>query len=95
LKLGLYKNNILELIETLHAIQTGDLRMGSVARVIDCCQAPVDTFQCIYKLGGICFASDYPAPTGKCVPNACKPFATVRIRIHSLKHNLTLRKISL
>ncbi|CAF0807713.1 unnamed protein product [Rotaria sp. Silwood1] len=64
-----------EVIESLHAIQTGKLIEGSVARVVDCCPQPVDPFQCIMKLGGICSAGDYPTPTGQCIPNQCTPFA--------------------
>jgi hypothetical protein len=78
----------------LHAIQTGSLKEGSIARVVDCCPQPVDPFQCITKLGGICLAADYPATTGQCVPNQCKPFATVCTLIYSLKHSLTLPKLS-
>ncbi|CAF3353192.1 unnamed protein product [Rotaria sp. Silwood1] len=64
-----------EVIESLHAIQTGQVVAGSIARVVDCCPQPVDPFQCIMKLGGICSAGDYPTPTGQCIPNQCTPFA--------------------
>lgn len=57
----------------MHAIQTGNLVKGSVARVIDCCSQEIDPFECISKLGGICSESDYPTTTGQCVPNACQP----------------------
>ncbi|CAF4643022.1 unnamed protein product, partial [Rotaria sp. Silwood1] len=66
-----------EVIESLHVIQTGQLVEGSIARVVDCCPQPVDPFQCIMKLGGICSAGDYPTPTGQCIPNQCTPFAYV------------------
>ncbi|CAF4236522.1 unnamed protein product, partial [Rotaria sordida] len=64
-----------EVVESLHAIQTGQLIEGSIARVADCCPQPVDPFLCIMKLGGICSATDYPTPTGQCIPNQCTPFA--------------------
>ena len=60
---------MLEVIETLHAIQTGNLASGSPARVTDCCPQPRDPFQCIFKMGGICLAADYPTTTGQCIPN--------------------------
>ncbi|CAF2512688.1 unnamed protein product [Rotaria sp. Silwood2] len=56
-------------------VAVGQLVLGSVARVVDCCPQPVDPLQCIRKLGGICSARDYPTPTGKCIPDQCKPFA--------------------
>ncbi|CAF4543178.1 unnamed protein product [Rotaria sp. Silwood1] len=68
-----------EVIESLHAIQTEQLVEGSVARVADCCPQPVDPFQCIKKLGGICRAADYPTPTGQCIPNQCTPFAHLQL----------------
>jgi hypothetical protein len=89
-KLVQYKNNISEVIETLSAIQTGKLVAGSPARVADCCPQPVDPFQCVFKQGGICTAAEYPKTTGQCIPNKCKPFATVITLIYSLKHSLTL-----
>jgi hypothetical protein len=73
-------------VESLHAIQTGNLAEGSVARVADCCPQAVDPLQCITKLGGICHLADYPKPTGQCVPNQCKPFAKVCTLMTSLKH---------
>jgi len=91
-KLVLYRSHILEVIETLAAIKTGRLREGSIARVIDCCPEQVDPFQCIYKQGGICLLSDYPAVTGQCIPDKCKPFFNVCTSICSLKHNVTLPK---
>ncbi|CAF1497251.1 unnamed protein product [Adineta steineri] len=63
-----------EVIETLYAIQTGNLVAGSVARVIDCCPKESDVFECIAKLRGICRADDYPSTTGQCQPDKCKPF---------------------
>jgi hypothetical protein len=92
-KLVLYKSHILEVIETLAAIETGNLRQGSIARVIDCCPEQVDPFQCISKQGGICLAADYPAVTGQCVPDKCKPFFNVCTLIYSLKHSLTFPKL--
>ncbi|CAF4115099.1 unnamed protein product [Rotaria sp. Silwood2] len=68
-----------EVIESWYAIQTGKLVQGSVARVVDCCPQPADPFQCIMKLGGICSAGDYPTPTGKCIPDQCKPFAHMQL----------------
>ena len=65
------------MIESFHAIEKGQLVRGSVARVVDCCPQPVDPFECILKMGGLCSQADYPTPTGKCVPNQCKPSITV------------------
>ncbi|CAF1551314.1 unnamed protein product, partial [Rotaria sordida] len=64
-----------EVVESFHTIQTAQLVEGSIARVADCCPQPVDPFLCIMKLGGICSATDYPTPTGQCIPNQCTPFA--------------------
>ena len=70
---------VVEVIETFHAIQTKQLVRGSVARVVDCCPQPVDPLQCILKMGGLCTEAEYPKPTGKCVPDQCKPSITVSI----------------
>ncbi|CAF3915986.1 unnamed protein product, partial [Rotaria magnacalcarata] len=67
---------MVETIESLHAIKTGNLIRGSVARVIDCCQQYTIDYECIARLGGICRDSDYPTTRGTCEPNACTPFAT-------------------
>jgi hypothetical protein len=82
-RLRSFETNISEIIESLHAIQTGNLEAGSVARVIDCCPSQINTLQCISKLGGICHEGDYPTTTGQCVPNKCTPFAKVCTLIHS------------
>jgi len=65
-----------ELVETLHAIKSKTLIEGSVGRVFDCCPQPMDQFECIMNLSGICSQNDYPASLGKCEPNQCKPFTT-------------------
>ncbi|CAF0789824.1 unnamed protein product [Adineta ricciae] len=65
-----------ELVETLHAIETGKLIAGSISQVYDCCQQPVDAFDCIKNMSGICRKVDYPKELGKCQPNTCTPFAT-------------------
>jgi hypothetical protein len=70
----------------LNAIETGKLISGSIARVADCCPQPIDPFQCIKKLGGICSEADYPTPTGQCIPDKCKPIATVSTLTYFLKH---------
>ena len=67
-----------EVVESLNAIQTQRLEEGSVDRVVDCCTEQLETLQCILKQGGICRAADYPATTGQCIPNKCRPFARVR-----------------
>ncbi|CAF3652342.1 unnamed protein product [Rotaria socialis] len=67
---------MVETIESLHAIKTGNLIRGSVARVIDCCQQYTIDYECIARLGGICRDSDYPTTRGTCEPNACTPFST-------------------
>jgi hypothetical protein len=87
-----YKNNILEVIESFHAIKTGKLEEGSVARVIDCCPQPVDPFQCIIKLGGLCRAADYPITTGQCIADKCKPVITVSTITYSLIRSLNWPK---
>ncbi|UJR17998.1 hypothetical protein I4U23_004899 [Adineta vaga] len=66
-----------ELVETLHAIETGNLIKGSSSRVLDCCPQPIDAFECIKNMSGICRDSDYPTPLGSCEPNKCQPFTTV------------------
>ena len=75
-KINIYEIFV-ETIESLHAIKTGNLIRGSVARVIDCCQQYTIDYECIARLGGICRDSDYPTTRGTCEPNACTPFATV------------------
>ncbi|CAF1486837.1 unnamed protein product [Adineta steineri] len=68
-----------ELVESLHAIETGNLTKGSISRVYDCCQQPIDAFDCIQNMSGICYNSDYPTALDQCEPDKCKPFTTVRI----------------
>jgi hypothetical protein len=69
-----------EAIESLHAIATGNLQRGSVARVIDCCSKDIITYECIQQMGGICTYDDYPTVRGSCEANACKPFASVCLK---------------
>lgn len=66
-------------METLYAIETGNLIKGSIARVYDCCPQPADAFVCIKNMSGICRDSDYPTINGSCEPNKCKPYTTVSI----------------
>lgn len=66
--------HLIEIIETLHAIATGNLTRGSVERVKDCCAKSDVLSDCIQKLGGICTYDDYPTARNVCEPNACKPF---------------------
>ncbi|UJR06619.1 hypothetical protein I4U23_010903 [Adineta vaga] len=68
-----------ELVETLHAIETGNLIKGSISRVYDCCPQPIDAFDCIQNMSGICRDSDYPSVLGSCDLNKCKPFTTFKI----------------
>jgi hypothetical protein len=72
-----------ELVETLHAIETGNLIKGSTTRVFDCCPQPIDAFECIKKLNGICRNNDYPNILGACEPDECTPFTTVCICVRS------------
>jgi hypothetical protein len=72
-------NYIVETIESLYAIATGNLTRGSISRVIDCCGQSAITYDCIKTLGGICTYDDYPAPRNTCVANACQPFASVSV----------------
>ncbi|CAF1459066.1 unnamed protein product [Adineta ricciae] len=65
-----------ELVETLYALETGNLIKGSISRVDDCCPQPTDAFECIKNMSGICRNSDYPITLGSCEPNKCKPFTT-------------------
>ncbi|CAF1380129.1 unnamed protein product [Adineta steineri] len=65
-----------ELVESLHAIETGNLVKGSISRVYDCCQQPIDAFDCIQNMSGICYNSDYPTALDQCEPDKCKPFTT-------------------
>ena len=84
------KHSISEVIETLNTIKTGQIVRGSVARVIDCCPQPVDPFQCIKKLGGLCAEGAYPTPLGQCKPDQCKPVISVSKLIEFLKYSLIL-----
>ncbi|CAF1046211.1 unnamed protein product [Adineta ricciae] len=65
-----------EVVESLHAIETGELIQGSVEQVYDCCPQPIDAFDCIMNMSGICRKTDYPEPLNKCEPNKCQPFAS-------------------
>ncbi|CAF0889952.1 unnamed protein product [Adineta steineri] len=65
-----------ELVESLHAIHTKNFIEGSIQRVFDCCPQPVDTFDCIQNMSGICRKNDYPEALGTCEPNKCTPFTT-------------------
>lgn len=64
----------IELVESLHAIKTKSLELGSISRLADCCPLESDPFECITKLGGVCHDRDYPSLTGECIPNKCEPF---------------------
>ncbi|CAF1473762.1 unnamed protein product [Adineta ricciae] len=68
-----------ELVESLHAIETGELIDGSIPQVFDCCPQPIDAFDCIQNMSGVCRKIDYPEKLGRCEPNICKPFATFDI----------------
>ena len=72
----------IELVESFHAIQTGELIQGSIGQVFDCCAQPLDAFDCIKNISGVCRKTDYPKPLGKCELNTCKPFATVSSYFH-------------
>ncbi|UJR19305.1 hypothetical protein I4U23_022434, partial [Adineta vaga] len=65
-----------EVVESLHAIETGKLIAGSISQVYDCCRQPIDTFDCIKNMSGICRKIDYPKALGRCEPNLCKPYAS-------------------
>ncbi|UJR34936.1 hypothetical protein I4U23_027712 [Adineta vaga] len=65
-----------QLVESLHAIETRQLIDGSISQVYDCCRQPIDAFNCIKNMSGICRKTDYPKALGRCEPNICKPFAT-------------------
>ncbi|CAF1576261.1 unnamed protein product [Adineta steineri] len=65
-----------ELVESLHAIKTGELIEGSIPQVYDCCRQPIDAFDCIKNMSGICRKEDYPKPLGRCQRDICKPFAS-------------------
>ena len=71
---------MVETLESLHAIATGQRIRGSIARVIDCCSSKGLTYDCVHQLGGICAYDDYPDQLGGCTSDACVPFATVRER---------------
>ena len=77
----------IELVESLYAISTNKLIEGSLYRVFDCCPQPVDQFECIKKMGGICRKDDYSTAQGKCEPNQCTPFTNVCIEIYHLLLN--------
>ncbi|CAF1303723.1 unnamed protein product [Adineta steineri] len=65
-----------ELVESLHAIKTGELIEGSIPQVYDCCAQPADAFDCIKNMSGICRKEDYPEALGRCQLDICKPFAS-------------------
>ncbi|CAF0889933.1 unnamed protein product [Adineta steineri] len=65
-----------ELVESLHAIKTGELIAGSIPQVYDCCPQPIDAFDCIKNMSGICRKEDYPKALGRCQPDICKPFTS-------------------
>ncbi|CAF0820288.1 unnamed protein product [Adineta steineri] len=65
-----------ELVETLYAIENGQLIEGSIPQVFDCCPQPIDVFNCINNLSGICRKNDYPDIRWRCESNKCTPFTT-------------------
>nr|KAG5700307.1 hypothetical protein BaRGS_002653 [Batillaria attramentaria] len=63
---------VTEVLESVHAIRTGQLLRLSVKEVVDCCTLGSgrmmldDPYECIAKLGGLCSESSYPpAPSTK------------------------------
>ncbi len=79
-------------METLHAIETGNLTKGSISQKYDCCPQPIDAFECIKNMSGICRDSDYPTALGSCQPNTCKPFTTVSISLLFFK-DMNVKKV--
>jgi hypothetical protein len=81
----LFDHYCTELVETLYAIETDNLIEGSIPQVFDCCPQPIDAFDCIKNLSGICRKNDYPDVLGTCDPNKCTPFTTVCICVRSIQ----------
>ncbi|XP_067654995.1 procathepsin L-like [Haliotis asinina] len=69
-----------ECVESLHAIQAGELFDLSAQEVEACCreflQLPIenDVFGCIHKIGGLCTVATY-IPSSKCANASCLPVA--------------------
>ena len=71
-----------ECVESYHYIHSKVLPNLSSAEVHDCCTpTPVlydGVFQCIHNIGGLCSATAYPQPKGKCMNDTCTAEAQVR-----------------
>lgn len=68
-------------VDSFHAIQTGELLLGSVEEYIDCCYngscaggiLDDGSYDCIVKIGGLALKSEYVSPDHKCLSKAFKP----------------------
>eukprot|EP00035_Acanthoeca_spectabilis_P021757 m.440034 g.440034 ORF g.440034 m.440034 type:complete len:225 (+) comp18457_c0_seq1:81-755(+) len=69
-----WAEGLVDVIEMVHAQETGNIVDLSEAMAQDCCgaQPTADPLACLEKLGGLCAAADYPTPKGRCVKN-CRP----------------------
>lgn len=66
-----------DVIEMVHAANTGTLTELSEAEAQDCCgvQRPGEksALSCLIGLGGLCSIVDYPTPKGSCGKDECRP----------------------
>jgi hypothetical protein len=71
---------VVHAVDSLHAIQTGTLELGSVEEYVDCCEdGPCDggiyglgSYDCIVKIGGLALQSVYVSPDHKCLNDTFK-----------------------
>ncbi|KAK7099382.1 procathepsin L-like [Littorina saxatilis] len=73
---------VTEDLESLHAINTGQLVPLSVAEVVGCCSSPQgmlepDIYECISRHGGLCSEQSYPpsSRTAACMNASCQAVA--------------------
>ena len=81
-------------IDCFHAIETGNLVLGSEEEVFDCClDCQCDgglfdnVYKCIVDIGGLASEEEYHSPDCKCLNNTFKP----QIKIHGGKNILPAR----
>ena len=71
---------VVHAVDSLHAIQTGTLELGSVDEYVDCCEDgscdggiySLRSYDCIVKIGGLALQNVYVSPDHKCLNDTFK-----------------------
>lgn len=77
--------SVLADLDSALAITSGSLKNLSAQEVVDCCSVTPglldsNVYKCIFKLGGLCTAADYPQrSSGSCHSPKCKAVPDVRL----------------